>query len=91
MYGNFTCTVAPKGGGKLTPASVAVVLAFFLLLLQYGEFRTGFKGDKEDTRMVVWGLRYILENYVIRQWTVEDVERADVFYRCAGIAAVCMV
>lgn len=65
--------------------------AFFLLLLQYGEFRTGFKGDKEDTRMVVWGLRYILENYVIRQWTVEDVERADVFYRCAGGAALFLV
>lgn len=55
-----------------------------LLPLQYGEFRTGFNGDQEDTRMVVWGLRYILENYVIRQWTVEDVERADVFYRCGG-------
>lgn len=50
-------------------------------MLQYGEFRTGFNGDKEDTRMVVWGLRYVLENYVMRQWTVEDVERADIFYR----------
>lgn len=41
--------------------------------------------------MVVWGLRYILENYVIRQWTVEDVERADVFYRCARDAALFLV
>jgi len=55
-----------------------------VLVLQYGEFRTGFNGDKEDTRMVVWGLRYILENYVMRQWTVEDVERADIFFRCAS-------
>lgn len=31
--------------------------------------------------MVVWGLRYILENYVMRQWTEEDVERADIFFR----------
>jgi hypothetical protein len=52
--------------------------------LQYGEFRTGFNNDKEDTRMVIWGLQYILENYVIRQWTEEDVERADVFYRYAA-------
>jgi hypothetical protein len=37
--------------------------------------------------MVVWGLRYILENYVMRQWTVEDVERADVFYRCDTLPA----
>lgn len=35
--------------------------------------------------MVVWGMRYILENYVMRQWSEEDVERADIFYRCVGV------
>lgn len=56
---------------------------------QYGEFRTGFNGDKEDTRMVVWGLRYILENYVMRQWTEEEVERAALFYRCVCCVWCC--
>jgi hypothetical protein len=59
----------------------AIAVGAAVYLSQYGEFRTGFNGDKEDTRMVVWGLRYVLENYVMRQWTVEDVERADIFYR----------
>lgn len=49
--------------------------------MQYGEFRTGFNGDTEDTRMLLYGVRYILENYVLRPWTEEDVEKADLFYR----------
>lgn len=48
--------------------------------LQYGEFRTGFKKDFEDTRMVWYGIRYIIEQYVCRKWTAQDVERADAFY-----------
>jgi len=31
--------------------------------------------------MVVYGLRYLLETYLLRQWTVDDVEKADKFYR----------
>ena len=50
---------------------------------QYGEFRRGYGGDKEDTRLLVYGIRYIVENYVSRQWTEEDVLRADLFYKCA--------
>ena len=38
---------------------------------QYGEFRRGYYGDAADTRLVVWGLRYILEHYVARRWTRE--------------------
>jgi hypothetical protein len=72
----------PNSGCTATAVGAAVYLS------QYGEFRTGFNGDKEDTRMVVWGLRYVLENYVMRQWTVEDVERADIFYRYSREAAV---
>lgn len=51
------------------------------LLLQYGGFRSGYAGDKEDTRVLLYGMRYILENYVFRPWTEEDVEKADLFYR----------
>ncbi|KAF8064566.1 hypothetical protein HT031_003366 [Scenedesmus sp. PABB004] len=50
-------------------------------MVAYGEFRRGFAGDEADTRLVVYGLRYALENYVLRRWTAEDVERADAFYR----------
>ena len=48
---------------------------------QYGEFRCGFNRDTEDTRMVVYGIRYLLETYLLRQWTVRDVEMAAKFYR----------
>ena len=37
--------------------------------------------------MVVYGLRYLLEMYLHRQWTIEDVEKADKFYRC-GLSAL---
>lgn len=66
-----------------------LLLACLSMCVQYGEFRTGFNGDTDDTRILVWGQRYILENYVMRQWTEEDVERADIFYRCA-CACVCV-
>lgn len=49
--------------------------------MQYGEFRCGYNGDKEDTRIVVYGLRYLLENYVMRPWTADDVDRADIFFK----------
>ena len=50
-------------------------------MVQYGEFRTGFNKDKKDTRMLCYGIRYLIENYISQQWTMEDVERADEFYR----------
>jgi nicotinamide phosphoribosyltransferase len=46
----------------------------------YGEFRRGYAGDAADTRLVFWGMRYILETHVARRWTREDVARADVFF-----------
>ncbi|KAG2442447.1 hypothetical protein HXX76_002533 [Chlamydomonas incerta] len=50
-------------------------------MVAYGEFRQGFNKDKTDTRMVSYGMRYLVENYISRQWTMEDVEMADAFYR----------
>jgi nicotinamide phosphoribosyltransferase len=47
----------------------------------YGEFRKGFEGDKQDTRFVFYGIRYIVQNYLNHKWTVEDVELADAFYK----------
>lgn len=52
-----------------------------LPLLQYGEFRNGYDKDKEDTRLVVYGIRYLVENYLLRRWSVQDVEQADAFYK----------
>lgn len=49
-------------------------------MVAYGEFRRGFGGDTSDTRLVVYGIRYMLEHYVHRRWTHEDVARADAFY-----------
>jgi nicotinamide phosphoribosyltransferase len=46
----------------------------------YGEFRRGYAGDTADTRLVFWGMRYILETHVARRWTREDVARADAFF-----------
>ena len=48
---------------------------------QYGEFRVGYQKDQEDTRIVSYGIRYIIDNYISKQWTLEDVERADLFYK----------
>jgi nicotinamide phosphoribosyltransferase len=55
----------------------------------YGEFRRGFNKDKEDTRFVFYGIRYIITKYVGVQWTLADVERADDFYKThnAGFSA----
>lgn len=39
--------------------------------LQYGEFRQGYEKDASDTRLVFYGLRYLLEHYVARRWTLQ--------------------
>jgi len=49
--------------------------------LQYGEYRNGFAKDAADTRIVNYGIRYFIEQYISKRWTMEDVERADMFYR----------
>ncbi|KAI7836200.1 hypothetical protein COHA_009926 [Chlorella ohadii] len=49
-------------------------------MVAYGELRQGFDNDPADTRQVFYGLRYILENYVYRRWTLQDVEQADAFF-----------
>jgi nicotinamide phosphoribosyltransferase len=50
-------------------------------MVAYGEFRSGYEKDTKDTRLIFYGLRYTLENYLLRQWTVQDVECADKFFR----------
>ncbi len=48
--------------------------------MAYGEFRDGFDKDKYDRRFVYYGIRYIIENYVNRQWTMRDVDCVAKFY-----------
>jgi len=50
-------------------------------MVAYGEFRAPYEGDSSDTRFIFTGMRYIIENFIAVPWTVEDVERADMFYK----------
>jgi nicotinic acid phosphoribosyltransferase len=45
----------------------------------YGTFRKPFPNANDD-RIVLYGIRYIVENFLLRQWTREDVEIAEKFY-----------
>ncbi|KAJ2454306.1 hypothetical protein GGF42_003638 [Coemansia sp. RSA 2424] len=47
----------------------------------YCEFRHGFDKDTTDERMVFCGLRYIIEQYVARPWTLQDIDMAEAFFR----------
>jgi len=51
-----------------------------LKMVAYGEFRAPYDNDKTDTRFVFYGIRYIIDNYLNRPWTIADVEKADKFY-----------
>ncbi|KAJ1934666.1 hypothetical protein FBU59_005629, partial [Linderina macrospora] len=46
----------------------------------YGEFRSGFKHDTNDTRMIFYGLRYILDTYIAKPWTQQDVDMVEGFF-----------
>ncbi|KAJ2783880.1 hypothetical protein H4R18_001436 [Coemansia javaensis] len=46
----------------------------------YAEFRHGLNKDAEDERIVFYGLRYVIEEYVQRQWTERDVDAAAAFF-----------
>ncbi|KAJ1984516.1 hypothetical protein H4R34_000602 [Dimargaris verticillata] len=41
-------------------------------MVAYGEFRASFDRDPEDTRIVFYGIRYIIENYIAVKWTMEE-------------------
>lgn len=46
----------------------------------YGEFRQAYDKDKEDQRIVFYGMRFLIENYVSKKWTMEDVELSEKFF-----------
>ena len=51
-----------------------------LRMVAYGEFRCGFNKDSVDTRIFFYGIRFIVENYIAKKYTVEDVEQAAAFF-----------
>jgi nicotinamide phosphoribosyltransferase len=53
----------------------------------YGEFRCGYDKDAADQRIVFYGIRYIIENYIAKRFTVEEVEQADLFFQTHNAGA----
>ncbi|KAG0082420.1 hypothetical protein BGZ92_011758 [Podila epicladia] len=49
-------------------------------MVAYGEMRQAFDKDPNDNRIVFYGIRYIVENYIAKKWTLEDVQKADHFF-----------
>ncbi|KAJ2517617.1 hypothetical protein GGI11_003105, partial [Coemansia sp. RSA 2049] len=46
----------------------------------YAEFRSAYDKDENDQRIVFYGIRYVLEQYISRQWTQRDVDLAEAFF-----------
>jgi nicotinamide phosphoribosyltransferase len=45
----------------------------------YGEPRSAYDKDPCDERIVFYGIRYAIENYVAQRWTMETVEKTERF------------
>lgn len=54
-------------------------------MVAYGEFRKPYPG-MNDERIVFYGIRYVIENYLEKQWTVKDVEDAELFFSTHNVA-----
>ena len=54
-------------------------------LIAYGEFRSSYDKDPKDERILFYGIRYIIENYVAKKWTIQDVERASDFFKTHNV------
>ncbi|KAJ3092991.1 hypothetical protein HK102_013265 [Quaeritorhiza haematococci] len=53
-------------------------------MVAYGEFRAGFNKDTTDTRLIFYGIRHVIEQYVAKKWTVQDVILAEDFFKNHG-------
>ncbi|KAI9142446.1 nicotinate phosphoribosyltransferase family-domain-containing protein [Paraphysoderma sedebokerense] len=49
-------------------------------MVAYGEFRTSYDKDPNETRIVFYGIRYIIENYIAKPWTMQDLILAETFW-----------
>lgn len=50
----------------------------------YGEFRCSYDHDSIDHRILFYGLSYIIDTYIARQWTRGDLEKSLQFYSTHG-------
>lgn len=50
-------------------------------MVAYGEFRAPMEHNKSDHRFVFWGIRYVIEMWVNKRWTMEDLHKAELFYK----------
>ena len=55
------------------------------MMMAYGEFRTSFGKDAQDERILFYGIRYIIENYIAKRWTASDVKKASDFFKCHNL------
>lgn len=49
-------------------------------MVAYGEFRCGYGRDAFDTRIVHYGIRHLVETYLLKRWTEADLAQAEAFY-----------
>jgi nicotinic acid phosphoribosyltransferase len=54
-------------------------------MVAYGEFRTGYDNDLVDQRMVFYGIRYLVDNYISVQYTLQDVQDAEDFLQTHNV------
>eukprot|EP00698_Gefionella_okellyi_P006997 TRINITY_DN1700_c0_g1_i1.p1 TRINITY_DN1700_c0_g1~~TRINITY_DN1700_c0_g1_i1.p1 ORF type:complete len:610 (-),score=143.71 TRINITY_DN1700_c0_g1_i1:665-2452(-) len=52
-------------------------------MVAYGEFRARMAG-RDDDRLVFYGLRGLVEEFLLKPWTMSDVENAAVFFATHG-------
>ena len=46
----------------------------------FGAFRKSYDGDQEDQRIVFHGIRYLIDSYICKKWTEEDLARSEAFF-----------
>ncbi|KAG0314706.1 hypothetical protein BGZ99_007913 [Dissophora globulifera] len=49
-------------------------------MVAYGEMRQAYDKDPNDQRIVFYGIRYIIENYIAKKWTMQDILQAEIFF-----------
>lgn len=45
----------------------------------------GFNKDALDTRVVSYGIRWLIDHYISKQWTQHDIDCAEIFYRYVSV------
>ena len=54
-------------------------------MMAYCEFRKSFEGDEADQRIIFYGFKQIIEEYLNKKWTIQDVEKSINFLETHNI------